>query len=206
MFFLLYVLFYLICFIFVLYILFLSSVLRCKRISKQRDAGSESTHVVTSVKGATMLSQMYIKSVTGFQRTCMYKIYIHTNIIYIMYKNEDIRLDCLAKTQDMTWGKTGCNQVKSLAGHFSIMLKKIQQKTIWPVRSSWRSWGFFWHTKCYLAQILKKQTSFTVSWESIRAFDLFHTLCCDCNITGYICCQFWSELNSEDMFLTFLTT
>lgn len=121
-----------------------------------------------------------------------------------MYKNEYIRLDCLAKTQDMAWGKTGCNQVKSLAGHFSIMLKKkIQQKTIWPVRSSWRSWGFFWHTKCYLAQILKKQTSFTVSWESIRAFDLFHTLRCDCNITGYICCQFWSELNSDDMFLTF---
>lgn len=73
---------------------------------------------------ATMLSQMYIKSVTGFQRTCMYKIYMHTNIIYIMYKNEYIRLDCLAKTQDMTWGKTGCNQVKFLAGHFSIMLKK----------------------------------------------------------------------------------
>lgn len=76
MFFALYVLFYFICFIFicfvfVLYVLFLSSVLRCKRISKQRDAGSESTHVV-------MLSQMYIKSVTGFQRTCMYKIYIHT--------------------------------------------------------------------------------------------------------------------------------
>lgn len=41
-----------------------------------------------------------------------------------MYKNEYIRLDCLAKTQDMAWGKTGCNQVKSLAGHFSIMLKK----------------------------------------------------------------------------------
>lgn len=67
--FILYVLF--LCFVFVLYVLFLSSVLRCKRISKQRDAGSESTHVV-------MLSQMYIKSVTGFQRTCMYKIYIHT--------------------------------------------------------------------------------------------------------------------------------
>lgn len=84
MFFALYVLFYFICFIFicfvfVLYVLFLSSVLRCKRISKQRDAGSESTHVV-------MLSQMYIKCILNllldFKElvciTCMYKIYIHT--------------------------------------------------------------------------------------------------------------------------------
>lgn len=69
--------FYFICFLFymfyfILYVLFLYVLFlfySCKRISKQRDAGSESTHVV-------MLSQMYIKSVTGFQRTCMYNLYV----------------------------------------------------------------------------------------------------------------------------------
>lgn len=83
MFFALYVLFYFICFIFicfvfVLYVLFLSSVLRCKRISKQRDAGSESTHVV-------MLSQMYIKCILNLlldfkELVCIKYIYIQYNI------------------------------------------------------------------------------------------------------------------------------
>lgn len=79
--------FYFICFLFymfyfILYVLFLYVLFlfySCKRISKQRDAGSESTHVV-------MLSQMYIKCILNllldFKElvciTCMYKIYIHT--------------------------------------------------------------------------------------------------------------------------------
>lgn len=119
MFFALYVLFYFICFIFIL-CFEMQAHLKTERCREWVHTCSDLSDRRWTPK-ATMLSQMYIKSVTGFQRTCMYKIYIHTNI---MYKNEDIRLDCLAKTQDVTWGKTGCNQVKSLAGHFSIMLKK----------------------------------------------------------------------------------
>lgn len=122
MFFALYVLFYFICFIFIL-CFEMQAHLKTERCREWVHTCSDLSDRRWTPK-AMMLSQMYIKSVTGFQRTCMYKIYIHTNIIYIMYKNEDIRLDCLAKTQDVTWGKTGCNQVKSLAGHFSIMLKK----------------------------------------------------------------------------------